>query len=379
MPGITGVVQEAGVPARPSISTRQSRQEPKASTMSVAHSFGICVPDTIAARMIDVPSGTVTRWPSMVSVTSFSDFEAGVPKSVSSTSDICVSSLFRSLQMLRLEILGEVVECAHHGVGRETAQSTERAKLHGVAEVLDQREVIVDAFAAQDLVDGLRPAGRSDPARRAFAAGFDGAELEGKTRLLRHVDAVVEHHDAAMADQPVACGKGLIVERRVEQRAREIGAERTADLRRAHRAAGKRAAADIVDELAERNAEGSLEQAAMADVAGELDRHGAARAPYAEIGIGLATIGKNEGHRGERQHVIDDGGLAEQTLVRRQWRLGADDAAAAFQALQERGFLTADIGAGADAHLDVEGVARTGDARAEITAAPRRCDRRIHR
>jgi hypothetical protein len=31
-------------PARPSISTRQRRQEPKASTMSVAQSFGICVP-----------------------------------------------------------------------------------------------------------------------------------------------------------------------------------------------------------------------------------------------------------------------------------------------------------------------------------------------
>ena len=56
---MTGVVQEAGVPTRPSISTRQSRQEPKASTMSVAQSFGIWVPASIAARMIEVPSGTV--------------------------------------------------------------------------------------------------------------------------------------------------------------------------------------------------------------------------------------------------------------------------------------------------------------------------------
>src|ERR1700760_1399421 len=115
---MAGGGQEAGVPGRPSISIRHNPQEPKASTMSVAQSFGICVPDTIAARMIEVPSGTVTLWPSMVSVTSFSDFEAGVPKSVSSTSDICVSSLFRGLQMLRLEILGEVFERAHHGVGR---------------------------------------------------------------------------------------------------------------------------------------------------------------------------------------------------------------------------------------------------------------------
>ena len=79
MPGATGVVHEAGVPARPSISTRQRRQEPKASTMSVAQSFGICVPSSIAARMIEVPSGTVTCWPSMVSVTVFSAFDFGVP------------------------------------------------------------------------------------------------------------------------------------------------------------------------------------------------------------------------------------------------------------------------------------------------------------
>ena len=65
MPFATGVVQEAGVPARPSISTRHSRQEPNASSMSVAQSLGILVPSSIAARMIEVPSGTVTacrRW-----------------------------------------------------------------------------------------------------------------------------------------------------------------------------------------------------------------------------------------------------------------------------------------------------------------------------
>ena len=74
MPGATGVVHDAGVPARPSISTRHRRQEPNASTMSVAQSFGICVPISMAARMIDVPSGTETVWPSIVSATVFSVF-----------------------------------------------------------------------------------------------------------------------------------------------------------------------------------------------------------------------------------------------------------------------------------------------------------------
>jgi len=58
MPFATGVVQEAGVPGRPSISTRHMRQEPKAFSMSVEQSFGIFVPTSIAARMIEVPSGT---------------------------------------------------------------------------------------------------------------------------------------------------------------------------------------------------------------------------------------------------------------------------------------------------------------------------------
>ena len=57
------------MPAPPSISTRQSRQEPNASRLSVAQSFGISMPASAAARMTMVPAGTVTLAPSIVSVT----------------------------------------------------------------------------------------------------------------------------------------------------------------------------------------------------------------------------------------------------------------------------------------------------------------------
>ena len=58
--------------------------------------------------------------------------------------------------------------------------------------------------------------------------------------------------------------------------------------------------------------------------------------------------------RPKRQHVVDDGGLAEQALVRGQRRLGAHLPALAFEAFEQRGFLAADIGARADADFDVE-------------------------
>src|SRR5258705_2138795 len=314
------------------------RQDPNASTMSVAQSFGICVPASIAARMIEVPSGTVTLCPSMVSVTIVSDCERGVPKSVSWINDI-VSLLFRRLQggRRRAKIFPEVFQCAHDGVGCEAAERAKRTELHGVAEVLDHGEVLSDALAVADLVDGLDASRGADPARRALAAGFDRAEFHRKARLLGHVDAVVEHDDAAMADQPVARGEGLIVERRIEQRAREVCAERPTDLDGPDGAAGKSAAADIVDEFAERNAERSLEQAAVLDIARKLDRHRTARAAHAEIRISLRAVIDDAGDRRERQHVVDDGRPAEQALVCGQRWLGADDAAAAFEAFQQPG------------------------------------------
>jgi hypothetical protein len=78
MPGSTGVVQEAGVPRRPSISTRQSRQEPNGSRLSVAQSLGTESPASTAACMTEVPAGTVTGWPSISSVTG-APARAGVP------------------------------------------------------------------------------------------------------------------------------------------------------------------------------------------------------------------------------------------------------------------------------------------------------------
>ena len=235
-------------------------------------------------------------------------------------------------------------------------------------------------LAANDAVDDLDAADRADAARRALAAGFDRAEFHREARLLRHVDGVVEHDDAAMADQAVARRERLVVERRVEQRAGEIGAERAADLHRAHRPPARRAAADIVDQFAQRDAERGLEQPAMLDVAGELDRHGAARAAHAEIAIERGAFGQDHRHRGERQHVVDDGRPAEQPLMRRQRRLRAHIAALAFEAFEQRGLLAADIGAGADAHLDVEGKRRIRRCAAPSSAASARgVDRRVHR
>ena len=105
------MVQDAGVPLRPSISTRQRRHEPNELSESVAQSFGILVPSSIAARMIDVPSGTVMEWPSISSVTIWVAADFGVPKSVSLMRVILAphtSPSFRRKPESRLEAIENV-------------------------------------------------------------------------------------------------------------------------------------------------------------------------------------------------------------------------------------------------------------------------------
>ena len=78
---VHGVVHEAGVPRTPSISTRHIRQEPNAFSESVAHSLGTSMPASAAARSTEVPEGTTTWRPSIITRASVWLVTAGVPKS----------------------------------------------------------------------------------------------------------------------------------------------------------------------------------------------------------------------------------------------------------------------------------------------------------
>ena len=168
-----------------------------------------------------------------------------------------------------------------------------------------------------------------------------------------------------MADHGVDFDERLVVHLGIELVVWKVGAERTAELRGAERTSGKRAAAVAFDELARGDAEGLLDEAALLDVAGELEGERAARFADAEVAIVLAALVEDDRHRGEAEHVVDDGRLAEQALDRRQRRLVADETAAAFEAFQHRGFFAADIGAGAHAHEELEVVRRALDGAAE--------------
>src|SRR5579863_4992319 len=99
------------------------------------------------------------------------------------------------------KIFREMGERAHYRIRREPAKGAERAKSHRVTKIRENLDIGSAILVADDAVDDLDTAGRADPAGRALAARFEGAEFQGEARLLRHVDGIVEDDHAAMADQ----------------------------------------------------------------------------------------------------------------------------------------------------------------------------------
>src|SRR5262245_59490471 len=98
-------------------------------------------------------------------------------------------------------------ERAHYWIRSKTPERAKRSKLHGVAEVGDELDLLLRFDIGREPVEHFHSAQRAETARRALAAAFDRAELHGEARLLQHVHRVVEDNDARMADQPVLGGE----------------------------------------------------------------------------------------------------------------------------------------------------------------------------
>ena len=89
-------------------------------------------------------------------------------------------------------------------------------------------------------------------------------------------------------------------------------------------------------------------------------------------------MGQHPGHRGQGDDVVDHGGPSEEALEGGDGRLGPHLAALALEALEHRRLLAADVGAGADAHLHVEGEIGPEDVLTQPAPGPGGLDRGLH-
>ncbi len=95
-------------------------------------------------------------------------------------------------------------------------------------------------LVGDDLVDYFHAARGADAAGRALAAAFHGAKFHREARLVREINRIVENDHAAVAEHALLFSEGFVIERRIEERFREIGAERPAHLHGAQRTSAER-------------------------------------------------------------------------------------------------------------------------------------------
>ena len=107
----------------------------------------------------------------------------------------------------------------------------------------------------------------------------------------------------------------------------------------------------------------------------ELDRQRAARLSDPVFTVESGAARQDDRYRGERHDVVHHGRHAEEAFDGGQWRAHAHLAAASLETLEHRGLLAADIGAGAEPHLELERASAAAYVGAQATGAARRCDR----
>ena len=162
-----------------------------------------------------------------------------------------------------LELVAEMAQRGQHRVRRGLAEPAQRGVADHPAQFVEFGQVLLAAFALGDARERAQRLVEADAARRALAAGFGAGELDEVAGDVDHAVVVVHHHHAARAHDRAELAQRLEIDRRVEHVVRDAAAGRAAGLHRLDVVAVHAAAADIIDELAERGAERHLDQAGV--------------------------------------------------------------------------------------------------------------------
>ncbi len=139
----------------------------------------------------------------------------------------------------------------------------------------------------------------------------------------------------------------------------------TGDHRQQAVPAAAHAARVLVDEILQGDAHLLLDGAGVVHMARDAEQLGAGILRPAEAGEPRRAAAHDFGNRRHRFDVVDGGRAAVKAGIGREWRLEARHALAALEAVDQRRFLAADVGAGAAVDVDVEIPARTAGVLAE--------------
>src|SRR5664280_1849398 len=263
---------------------------------------------------------------------------------------LALSRRASSLQDVGIILGPEVAEGGEHRVGGRLPEAAQRRVLDVPPQRLEGVEVRRDGLALGDALEQVEHHAGADAAWRALAARLLDEELEEEARQLDHAGAVVEDDEPAGAHDRTELLQRLVVDR-------HIGGGCIP------------AAADLLDDGAQRDAHWHLDETGVADRPGEGQHLGALAAARADGGEPLGAAQEDRRDAGPRLDVVDQCRLAPEAVLRRERRARLRRAALALDRAQQRRLLAADESAGPDAGLDVETEPRAEDVLPEQAGA----------
>src|SRR6267142_285985 len=366
MPGSTGRTHEAARTRAP-VSTTQRRQTPTGVWFCKWQSVGMLMPFMRAASKTLVPAGTRTDWPSIVTSTRPGGVVAVVISGANSDALCFTGAGGRSeadaagalaFQNVRVNFGAKMFQDRLNRRGRDLTEAADRSKAHGLRELVEQREVgailwLRDA-ALCPAQEHVRHFLRADAAGNAFAAGLIAIKTDGVQSHIQHAGRIVANNDRAGTQHGAGFGQSFEIDAHVNHRGRKVARRGAGRRERFQLAASANATGVIKNDFAHGRAHGDFENSGASHVATDADKLQTARAAQALRGEPIDTPRQNLRHVDESLDVIEHRGLLPETRLHRKRRFVARFGSMPLNRLQQRGFLAADIAAGADKNFEFE-------------------------
>ena len=266
---------------------------------------------------------------------------------------------------VRLELLAELLEVAERGHRHALTERADGVAHDAVRDVVEGVELLHRAGSVHELLRDAEQPARALAARRALTARFVAVELHQVVEAGDGVRALRHHRRAAGAEHRSHVAERVDPERNVEdalavprvERALLVGrvddvlgAEhrrgRAARDDRVKRLVAEDAAADVVDELAERDPDAGLDDLRLLHVAIHPEEADAAIVQVVnrrELRELLAAERERGRDRGDGLEVVHRRGAPEGAGLCGEGRLQTGLAAATLERVEERGLLAADV------------------------------------
>ena len=248
----------------------------------------------------------------------------------------------------------EILQCAQNRIGSRLTEPAHGRVFHGLRQLEEQFEVARRATAFSDILQNFMHALRALAAGKTLAAGFVFQEAHEIFCDVHHAGVVVhDDHPARSHDGP-GFGQTVIINRQVKHGGWNAPAGGSAGLNGLDLRLARGAAADVINDFANRRSERHFHQAGVLDLADQGKYLRARVVFHADLQIFGSAVVDDVGHVGQGLDVVNAGRVAEKAFLNREGRTLARFSHLSLDGFDQRRFLSADKRARAVEDFDVE-------------------------